>query len=567
MNSKKKTANTTSLRNTRGEKKYLMKKKSSISRTRRNQTTTIKYTIQSPTKSNAKELLATVLKLKPSAVPLTPLTESEWRKIYSGNIFPPEYIQRFTKKGFITSCLFLKRTHQNKKIFNICIELFPILYGISLTSADIRQIHKQLKYVFQHSDILADKNNQHVVEIKGGMPGPFMLFIAFMDMHIIYNVLLTQIYYKSLIEGVDECVSSMQKLVDRFDKDVTHNTGKSLEDFYEKIKGTDADPSKSLLGYSVASTSWLIYTEQVRNTVAFKDNQRKILKYVELGIQGINSNLDVFTAHYTKTKDAFLKKEDTEYREETAIELKKINKASKLAKRIVRDEANADEKNKVYTHDSIENLEKSVEEVIELEKEIQKQLVQTASSNTNIVTNDDFQTLINYLDILFGKLQECKMGLELRPEAVECEYPVQAWKDIKTSSDYFAFAADHLALHAAQVSSLVRYALNTQAEIISHLTEEIQDYYTHVFNTMDNITVLFRKVHSIVQLDIPTHYTILFFLYNKLKTTIPLIGWYIYTFLSIIVGVTVNVCAIRQRMMRHIDNRAISTNKLLLVEN
>ena len=525
-------------------------------------------TVKSPTKKNAKEVLAIVLRMKPSMVPLTPLTESEWQQIYTSEMFPPEYRQRFTKKGFITSCLFLKKAFQNKKVFNTCIELFPILYGISLTSAEITQIDEQLKTLFRPSvTILADKNNENVEELKGGMRSLSFLLIAFMDVSIMYNLFLTRVYYDSLVMGVDECVSSLNKLVDKFDKDVALTTGKSMEYFYEELKGTDADPTKTLFGKALDSTSWLIYTEEVRNSESFKDNQTKILKYIELGLHGLSSKMDDFNAHYIKERDQFQYKEDAEYREETAVELRKIAKAAKLAKRIIRDEANADEKNKVYTHESIENLEQSVKEVIELEKEIQKELVRTASSKTKVVTNGDFHILLNYMDILFGKLQECKVDLELRPEAVECEYPVTAWKDVRSTNDFLAFAADNLALHASQVASLVRYAVNTQAEIITNLTEDIQEYYNHVFNTIDGITVFFRKIKEIVELDIPTHYTILLFLYNKIHTIYPLLQWYFFTFLSIIVGVSVNVCAIRGKVMRRIDNGLQSSNNKLLLEN
>jgi len=524
--------------------------------------TTTKFDIsyKAPTITTANEVKAILIRLKPSFVPfsLTPLTESELRNLYE--MFPPEFIKRFTNKGFLTLLLFLKKTYESKQIFDICVDLFSIMYGTPLTSVEIAYIYEMLESSF----ILTDKKNENVVEIKGGMMSPYGFFILFVDLTLVYHVFLSKFYYKSLVLGVDECVSSLIQLVDKFDSDITLTTGKSMEHFYQKQKGTDHDPSKSVFGIAIDSTSWIIYTKTVRNTVGFRENQNNIIKYIELGVHNLNSKIDEFSINYIYEKNNFEEEEDVEYRQDTVVELRKINRATKLANGIVKNEAYAREKNKIYTEDSVVNLKTSILEVSEIEKDIQLRLKETASSKTKIVTNDDFQTLINYMDILFDKLKESKINLELRPVATECGFPVQTLENVKSSTDLLDFVSSKFTDHVEDVVVFINYALNTQSEIIANLSEDMYEYYTNVLNSVENINVFFKKVKAVVDIDIPTHVTMLRFLYYKLMTIYPLLSWYIYTFMLIVFRLSTKVCAYRNKTQKRIDNEEQPSNQLLL---
>jgi hypothetical protein len=513
------------------------------------------FIIKPPTKTTANKLLAIVLRLNPTVVPLTPLTENELRKLCSNNdMVPPAFKQRFTNKGFLTTCLFLKQTYQNKPIFDICIELFPILYGITLTPAEIAHIDETLKSIFDPT-ILEDKNNENVEEIKGGTRKRDALFNAFSIIILFYNGLCTWSYKEALVIAVDDCVNSLTQFVNLWDRGIKKNTGKSMEYYLDELKG-DPDPlsfqswvgpALETFGTALDYSSFMIYTEEERNKDTFKENQTKMLKYVELGyhICFSNDNKDDFAFKVNVEKE---KREEVQYRKEVAHDLTKVNRSTKKGKQILDSDRYTVERNKKYTDDSIEDLQKSWTEVIKSEKIISKQLKEADSpSNTKLNANNEFDDLTQNLDILFDNFKACLRNLDLRTDALECEYPVQAWKDIKSSNDFIAFASDNFAIHAAevavyaaQVTDFVNYALYEQGEIIQKRYQSIEDQFTAFGKAIDKTFIVFKQVKN-VAVQIPSNTALFYLLWNKLKALWPILYYFVEHLQATIIGLSMTV--------------------------
>lgn len=512
-------------------------RRSHRSKTTHQQTT---YAIQTPTKANATKVLKLVLKMKQPHPVL--LSDIEIRKLCESELFPQKYRAKFTVSGFLTNCMFLKNTFQTKQIFDTYVHLFPIIYGKSLTKDDVRNIKLELQFFFNNND-------DRVQEIKGGVNSRVFsfVFLAFMDIGLITNMFLLRFYYGSLVLGIDQCVTDMSKIVDQFDVNVLATSGKTMDHFHRKIWGNHTNSSDSILGIAVDSTSWLIYTEKVRRTESFKETQNKIIKYVQLGVHGITSSVD-FGDYYWRERYDFENREDMEYRADTKTELKKIGKATKLATRIVNDEEKTLEANKVYTEESIEDLKQSVIDIVDIESQIQIILKSTAKNNKKVIANEEFLNLIDLMDIKFGVLQDYRLNLELRPPPAECHYKVAVWNDVKTYDDYLSFATETFVGGVKQIQQIISNAVAYQTKLIKQITKDMIEVYQNVWEIIGDIQVIFKKARELTNIDLPTQYTLMVFLWKKLNTVFPLIVWYMLSFFAFLGGIVIHACtAMRSR--------------------
>jgi len=515
---------------------YMHSTRSKKGRRRSYRSMTTNYVIQTPTKSNAMKVLKLVLKMKhPHPVMLS---DREITKICQNELFPQKYRTKFTVSGFLTNCMFLKNTNQTKQIFDTHVKLFSLIYGKSLTKDDIKNIKMELQFLFNN-------NEDRVQEIKGGAPLFSFVFLAFMDIGLITNMFLLRFYYGSLVLGIDQCVVDLSKLVDQFDVNVLATTGKPMDHFHQKLFGNHTT-SDSILGMTIDSTSWLIYTEKVRKTESFKETQTKIIKYVQLGINGITNSVD-FGDYYWRERFDFENKEDIEYREDTKTELKKIGKATRLATRIVNDEANTVEANKVYTEESIDDLKRSVADLIVLEEQIQSLMKSTEKDNKKVITNEEFLNLIDLMDIKFGLLQDYRMNLELRPPPAECNYKVTVWNDVKSYDDYLSFATETFVGSVKQMQQIITNAVAFQTNLIKQITKDWYEIYQNVWDLIGDIQVIFKKARELTNIDLPTQVTLIMFLWKKLNTVFPLIIWYILSFFAFLGGIASHACSIMRR--------------------
>ena len=518
--------------NTRSYPRQKKGRRSLRSLTQRNNTN---YVIQTPTKSNATKVLKLILNMKQPHPAL--LSDIEIAKICQSELFPQKYRTNFTVSGFMTNCMFLKNTSQSKRIFDTYVNLFPLIYGKSLTKDDIKNIKLELHFFFNNND-------DRVQEIKGGVNGRVFsfVFLAFMDIGLITNMFLLRFYYGSLVLGIDQCVTDLSKIVDQFDVNVLATTGKPMDHFHRKIFGNHTNSSDSILGIALDSTAWLIYTEKVRKTESFRETQSKIIKYVQLGIHGITSSVD-FGDYYWRERYDFENKEDIEYRADTKTELKKIDKATRLATRIVNDEADTIEANKVYTEESIEDLKRSVADIVEIEEKIQTIMKSTEKSNKKVIAHEEFLNLIDLMDIKFGILQDYRMNLELRPPPAECHYKVTVWNDVKTYDDYLSFATETFVGSIKQMQQIISNAVAYQTNLIKQITKDMIDIYQNVWDVIGEIQIIFKKARDLTNIDLPTQYTLMVFLWKKLHTVFPLIAWYILSFFAFIGGMAIHACS------------------------
>ena len=510
------------------------------------------YIIQIPTKQNAIKILKMVLNIK-HANPMS-LTTNEISKLCESELFPLDYRKKFTVSGFMTNCMFLKNTFQNKRIFDTCVNLFPIIYGKSLTKDDIKNIKMELRFFFNNND-------DRVQEIMGGVniggvngrQGFYLIFLAFMDIGLISNLFLLQFYKGSLVLGIDQCVTDLSKLVTQFDVNVLATSGKTMDHYHQKIRGENYDPSTSILGKVLDSTSWFIYSKKERSTASFKENQNRIIKYVQLGVHGITSSVD-FGDHYWRERYDFENQEDIQYRADTKAELKKVGKATKMAKRIVDDEAKTIEVNKVYTEESIEDLKNSIIDIIDLDEQIQTIMKSTEKTNKKVIEHEKFLSLIELMDIKFGVLQDYRLNLELRPPPAECKYQVAEWNDVRTVDDYLSFATETFVGNMKQIQQIISNAVAYQTNLIKQITKDMFEIYQNVWNVIEDIQVIFIKARELTSIDLPTQYTLMVFLWKKLSTVFPLIIWYIVSFFAFIGGIVVNVCTVLRRPRQQIQN-------------
>lgn len=480
--------------------------------------------IKEPTKTSAKKISELVFNSDPMMdTKLILLTQLEISKVLEQSL-TSEYQSKFTLGGIIHTAMLLKRAAKNKPYFKNRVAMMEIVFGKTFKTNELSYIKTELNYLFNNND---DK----VREIKGG--SGVRWFSLFSYGLVICDILWLYIQHRSYYYRLDLVGHGIVALKDTWNHGLVQTSGWNIDRYYKEIYGDMKDPSDSTSGWIASSIQWTMYSKEVRDSPLFKETQKSIIQYIHL-----STNPHVFRRAYQTQRRDFEGEEDKVFRKDTMDTIKKIRRLTVFAQNTLYEESIKDDSEKLFTTKSINDFENAVNDVAILETEIKTILKdKTQIANTNIPLG----ILIDNFTSAFHHMKMCKKMLENRVHDNVGERQIaKRWEDINTVTDLGQYLLqDSILFNSIERNILIaKHYIGLQIETFNtYIVDPMVKIFEDMVEMMDSVCVTFITIKTYIDIDMPSQYTLMYFILQQLWDLLPVLGLYFGTGLTLIAAI------------------------------